>query len=40
MNNKRSETEEPWKKPGQTSQDPKEYPAPKPERESKDNETS
>ncbi len=35
-----SETDEPWKLPGQNSQDPKQAPPPKREREQKDNETA
>jgi len=35
-----SETNEPWKLPGQSSQDPKQQPPPKRERDDKDNETS
>jgi hypothetical protein len=35
-----SETDEPWKLPGQSSQDPKQKPPPRREREHKDNETS
>ena len=35
-----SETDEPWKLPGQSSQDPEQKPPPKREREDKDNETA